>query len=154
MDNPLHCEREVVIGDDFAAFLQPLIDQMQKTLTNPEDERTTGLGALEIISGRSGVPQRTIYRILKGESESVDLDIADRILLALGRYVEIELADSIITQYEATVATRIQLEMMEHWCRDRGLLMPPVGSKERRVFPGKVRRMARAEEQQRRGVAA
>lgn len=44
-------------------------------------------GSVDRIARRVGVTPRTIYRVLECKTDTIKLDLADRIMVALGRHV-------------------------------------------------------------------
>jgi len=140
---------EVLLQEDFAPVLQAALERLDRQLASVENPAQRA-GAMEVISARSGVPCRRIYGYLHGENTFVDLDIADRLLMAVDLYVELVFPESAF--YTASVVRKAaleQTEMMDAWCRHRGWVMPAMGSQERRTIPGKIRRTAWKEAQER-----
>ena len=146
---------EVLLQEDFAPVLARELRKLDRQLAMDETNPNKRAGAMEVIAARSGVPVRRLYGYLHGENTFVDLDIADRLLLAVDKYVELEFAESdFYTQSVVRAATLMQTEMMDTWCRHRGWVMPAKGTQERRTIPGRIRRAAWAEAQRREAIIA
>ena len=146
---------EVLLQEDFAPVLARELRKLDRQLAMDETNLNKRAGAMEVLSARSGVPCRRIYGYLHGENTFVDLDIADRLLLAFDKYVEFEFEESDF--YPESVVRQAALEqtqMMDAWCRHRGWVMPATQTKERRTIPGKIRRTAWAEAQRRAAMLA
>src|SRR5690348_16647648 len=126
--------REVVLVEDLAPLVQRVLDKRQRVY---DEENSTMEGRQLIwpvaeLAQESGVPERRIYAILKGETAAVDLDVADRLLLACGMFVELELPDAIHPADEVREATMEQASMMPDYARRRGLTIPAQGTSARR----------------------
>lgn len=51
--------------------------------------------AVEVLAERAGISGRTIYRILEGDRKWLELDQADRLLLAAGEHLTEEMVESL-----------------------------------------------------------
>jgi transcriptional antiterminator len=51
--------------------------------------------AVEVLAERAGISTRTVYRILEGGREWLELDQADRLLIAAGEHLTEEMVESL-----------------------------------------------------------
>lgn len=139
--------REVVLTEDLAPLLQRVLDKRQRVYDeeNSSCEGRQLIGPVAALSEESKVPERRIYSILKGETAAVDLDVADRLLLACGMFVELELPEAIHPADVVREATMEQAAMIPAWAKARGIPIPPHGTSARRSFGGVARRIAKKE---------
>lgn len=146
---------EVLLQEDFGPFLEAVLARLDRQLCAMSGGQNQPMGALEALSFRSGVPVRRIYGYVHGENTFIDLDIADKLLLGVDLYVELEFPESAFYRAsEVRQAALEQTEMMDAWCRHRGWVMPAMGTKARRTMPGKIRRQAWKEAKQREAMLA
>ena len=138
----------MVLAEDLAAVIRPIIDEQTKAWERVKHGKGFAMvkdanapAPLSMLEMRSGVPARTIYRILSGESEIVDLDIADRICLGLYLNISIALEEEMFYPAgDLFRAMRVQSELMWQIAKVRGYAIPETGSEERRRLPGQLRR--------------
>ena len=135
-------EREVVLAEELKLLVEPILAQQEAAYkSRAEGQNHCPGGPLSLLAMHSGVPERSIFRILKGESVTVDLDLADRILMALDLNLTLDLpAGAIVPQREATNAVLEQTELLKAIARRRGDYVPPAGSKAMRTWAGPYRR--------------
>lgn len=139
--------KEVVLVEDLAPLIQRVIDKRQRVY-DEENSSMDGrqlIGPVAALALESNVAERRIYAILKGEAAAVDLDIADRLLLACGLFVELELEHAIFPAEEVRQATAVQTSMLPAWAKARGIAVPAIGSPRRRDFGQQIRKRAAAE---------
>ena len=94
-------EREVVIAEDLAAVIRPEIERRRRVYE--KHAKTTSYGAghanpvgpMAQIEAESGLTERAVFRILSGETMSVDLGVADRLCLALDMNITLVLLDDL-----------------------------------------------------------
>jgi hypothetical protein len=142
-------EREVILAEDLAAVIGPEIERRRRRFeaeerltTRPRTSKGEGpIGPLQQLEHETGLAERAIFRILKGEACWVDLTIADDICLALGLNITEALpSEAFRPASEVHDAVKMQTEMLFQNAQRRGLVVPPVGTSARRSFPGKYRR--------------
>lgn len=141
--------REVVLTEDLLVVIGPIIGRAfelwEGSKSNTRNE-SREMGPLGTISAASGIPERTLFRILKGESVTTDLTVADRILMALGLNLSQCLPEgAIVSEQEARDAALVQTGILRHVAKSRGEYVPARGSKEMRTWAGPYRRKLAAE---------
>ena len=136
--------KEAVLAEDFIPVVRRELDR--RTRLWREQEGAVGpqlaeLSPLTLLAHESGVSERSIWRILNGDSAVVDLILADSILLALDLNLTLDLPESaIVSAREAQEAVWLQTELMKSVARQRGEYVPPAGSKAMRTWSGPQRR--------------
>lgn len=134
--------REVVITEDIAAVLLPVLSKQQREWEQVAlGTNNPPIAPLARIAAESGVMERRIYGILNGETLFTDLDITDRLLMAAGITMAMEMPESaFITTQDANELTIEHSALMKNIARARGDYVPPSGSKAMRHWPGPYRR--------------
>jgi hypothetical protein len=143
--------REVVLADDLIPIVRRELDERTR-LWNEQAARgpqLAQLSPLTILAADSGVPERSIWRILNGDTACVDLALADRILMSLDLNISLTLPpEAFVPMSEARLATQEQTELMKTIARRRGEYVPPAGSKAMRTWSGPMRRKLSREGEQ------
>lgn len=137
--------KEVVLTEDLAPLLERVLSKRLQVWEANGGTALGGVGPITQLAEESGILERRIFGILHGEQVAIDLDIADRLLLACGMFVELELPDSIYRADEIRKATAEQTEMIWSFARQRGIAIPARGTSQRRQFGAQMRRLAHRE---------
>lgn len=137
-------DSEVVLSEDLVPLIKPEMDRMQRRFEQENSSARNGsqsvMGPLAYISEQAGLDPRAVYRILTGESSFVDLDVADRLCLAVGKFVELELDDDCFyLKRDALKAAVEQTTFLRYIARSKGVFVP-TEKKARRAWPAQYRR--------------
>jgi hypothetical protein len=137
-------EPEVVLAEELIPVVRRELERRTK-LWNEQVGQVGGelaqLSPLTLLAAHSGISERSIWRILNGDSAVVDLILADSLVQALDLTWGIEVPESaIVSQREARNAVQLQTELLKSVARQRGEYVPPAGSKAMRTWAGPQRR--------------
>jgi len=139
---PTEADPEVVLGEDLAPIIQRMIDEDRKLVdTDAYYGDGQPIGLTSRMELNHGINPRVLYRVLGGESATVTLALADRILSAMDLCISDETLDLPIYRRSETMwAVKMQTEMMMQRARSMGEYIPPVGHPHRRFWPEVARR--------------
>lgn len=119
--------REVVFCHVLVPVLYEWIDE-QPLPVEQSDRQPTVLGVLAMMAS---MPPRRLYGMLHGEDMTIDLDKADRLMIAIGSHIS-RLEGGIVTTLEASVYARWQREQMQLWWESEGRRWPAAGKEWRK----------------------
>lgn len=124
--------REVVFAHVIVPVLREWIDRQ------PTPEATVGAPyILGQLAARAGMPARRLYGLLHGEDVSLDLDKADRLMLAIDQHLVMLPEEGIVSTLEASVYARWEKDQIKAWYTSTGEEWP---KNTRKMMPGLRRR--------------
>lgn len=126
-------DQEVVLMSYLRPILRERLAALQALHADDEaymrigQEEVRPIGAVASIALTSGIPDNSIRRLLRDEHiEYIDLDQADRLCLAFGLFIEIELPEeAFVNKMDAIRASREQSSMFRLIARCRGMVLDP-----------------------------
>jgi hypothetical protein len=119
--------REVV----FCHVLVPVLLEWLDDRPEPEanDRQLTEVG---VLAGMASVPpRRPSKRVRRAEDMTVGLDVADRLMIAIGSHIS-RLNGGIVTTLEASVYAGGQRQQMQAWWEGEGRRWPAAGKEWRK----------------------
>ena len=119
--------REVVFCHILVPVLLEWIDD-QPMPVEQSDRLPTVLG---VLAAMANMPPRRLYGLLHGEDITIDLDKADRLMMAIGSHIS-RVEGGIVTTLEASVYASWQRDQMRVWWEGNGRKWPQPGKEWRR----------------------
>lgn len=118
--------QEAVLAEDLAPILKEEIERLGAVLSaDSYGAAKEYTGALEVIAERSGILGRRIYGVVRGEVDAVELDTADRLLLAVGRHIsEVQ----IVLRKDVKAVQGERTDLIRTVARCRGMHVPAKGA--------------------------
>ena len=109
-------EREAVMASQLRPLLRRWIEQREQAEAFLYGEPKQGVGRNELADA-SGIGARRLYGIINGEQTYVDLDAADRLLMAMGLHIS---HVEVVTLREAREASNIFGQQVKAWYVAKG----------------------------------
>lgn len=135
--------REVVLTADLAPVLTRLLKAQQAQMNGiqgPDMVNINQGSAMEMVCERSGVPERTMFRILKRESSFVTLDIADKLLHEADGHISMV---DVYLEGEARSASVEQAKLIRNLAQCHGYYVAPGSAGARNDIPRLRRKLQR-----------